>query len=235
MLIDAAHCYAVAEQMAAEYYQDLFQQVTLKTYAPILTKDFRVWEQKHSLHTSFLIRWYHRKSKPEPQNVQAFISWLEVTGKLEDYLDRSVSYIFMRDLGKALDSPETQERIQQVVGRLRDDLTRLYRANQTEKNSLVSLYRKAQKVGIEATLLWVMDKLKKMSDHLPEEIAAEHAQRKVLKIIAGVLMHESEELSKKTQPQKGDEKESKEEHSRKMDIAIRLGYSYGLTYPLIDD
>ena len=53
-----------------------------------------------------------------------------------------------------------------------------------------------------------------------------HAQRKVIKIIAGVLMHEIEEMSSNTSP---------EERSRKIDEAIRLGYSYGLTYPLIDD
>ena len=35
------------------------------------------------------------------------MTWLYYTGKLEDYLDRSVSYIFMRDLGKTLDSAAT--------------------------------------------------------------------------------------------------------------------------------
>ena len=72
----------------------------------------------------------------------------------------------MRDLGKALDSPVTQARIQHVVDSLKDQLTRsvtLDRANRTEKISFVGLYRNAQKEGVESTLLWVLDKLKTMS------------------------------------------------------------------------
>ena len=55
---------------------------------------------------------------------------------------------------------------------------------------------------------------------------AEQAQRKLIKIIAGVLMHVVEEM---------DDEISPEERTQKLDEAIRLGYSYGLTYPFIDD
>ena len=51
-------------------------------------------------------------------------------------------------------------------------------------------------------------------------------KRKLIKIIAGVIMHEVEEMGDDISP---------EERIKKLDDAIRLGYSYGLTYPFIDD
>ena len=55
---------------------------------------------------------------------------------------------------------------------------------------------------------------------------AEEAKRKLIKIIAGVILHVVEEMDAEITP---------EERTRKLDEAIRLGYSYGLTYPFIDD
>lgn len=228
-IIDAAECYPTAEQKATDYYKSLYQQVALKAYVPTLIKDFQSWKHNHIHHYSFLSRFFGGNDKPDPQDYHDYIQWLDYTGKLDNYLDRSISYIFMRDLGKTLDLPVTQARIRHVVDSLKDYLIRsvsLNRADRTEAISMVGLYRMAQKEGIESTLLWVMDKLKTMTDHLPKELDAEHAQRKLIKIIAGVLMHEIEEMS---------DKASSEVRSRKMDEAIRLGYSYGLTYPLVDD
>lgn len=229
ILIDADQCYKTAEQKANDYYQLLYQQVSLRTYVPMLTKDIQSWKDKHIHHTSFIFRWFSKSTQPNTKNFQDYIHWLDYTGKLDDYLDRSVSYIFMRDLGQALDSPSTQERIRHVVDGLKENLTRSgtrSKINTAEKISLVEVYRKAQKEAIESTLFWVMDKLKMLSDHLPQEIPAEHAQRKVIKLIAGVLMHQTEEIGDEISP---------EERSRIWDDAIRLGYAYGLTYPLIDD
>src|SRR5256885_629578 len=55
---------------------------------------------------------------------------------------------------------------------------------------------------------------------------SENAQRKLIKIIAGVLMNEIEELGDEVSP---------DERSQRLAAAIRLGYAYGLTYPFIDD
>ncbi|MHB8127187.1 MAG: polyprenyl synthetase family protein [Desulfitobacteriaceae bacterium] len=219
----------MAEQKAADYFKSLYQQVVHKAYVPILIKDIQSWKHNHIHHHSLLSCCFGRKKKPDPLDYNHYIQWLDYTGKLDNYLNRSISYIFMRDLGKALDSPVTQARVRRVVDSLKDHLTRSVtsdKADKTEKISMVWLYRKAQEDGIESTMLWLMDKLKTMSGQLPKEINIEHAQRKMIKIIAGVLMHEMEEMDDKTSP---------EVRSRKMDEAIRLGYSYGLTYPFIDD
>ena len=135
----------------------------------------------------------------------------------------------MRDLGKNLNSPDTQKRVRHVVENLKNHLThssQTDRKDQMEMFGLSGLYRKAEEEGIESTFIWLIEKLKTVSSHIPEGMDAEQAKRKLIKIIAGVLMHVVEEM---------DDGVSPEERTRKLDEAIRLGYSYGLTYPFIDD
>lgn len=229
LIKNADACYRLAEQKAAYYFKSLNVQVAQKTYVPTLTKDIQSWKHNHIHHHSLFSFFSGGKRKPDSQGYHNFIQCLDYTGKLDNYLDRSISYIFLRDLGKALDLPETQTRVRRVVDSLKNHLTQSIaadRGNKTEMYSLVGLYRKAQEEGIESTMIWVIDKLKTVSSNIPKGMDAEQAQRKLIKIIAGVVMHEVEEM---------DDEISPEERTRKLDEAIRLGYSYGLTYPFIDD
>ena len=132
----------------------------------------------------------------------------------------------MRDLGKALESPDTQHRIRHVVNSLKAHLTATNQRYQTESYSMASLYRLAQKEGVESAMIWVINKLKTVSSNLPKEMDADEAKRKLIKIIAGVIINQVEEM---------DDEISPEERTQKLDEAIRIGYSYGLTYPFIDD
>ncbi|MEH7305529.1 polyprenyl synthetase family protein [Neobacillus drentensis] len=221
--------YQLAEQKAAHYFKSLSKQVIEKTYVQTITKDIQTWKQNHIHHYSILSFFSRTKGKPDTRVYHNYIQWLDYTGKLDNYLDRSISYIFMRDLGKALDSPETQARVQRVVDNLKIQLTQSTAENRmvnTEPFSMAVLYRWAQKEGIESTMIWVLNKLKTVSDNIPKGMDAENAQRKLIKIIAGVIMHEVEEMGDQISP---------EERSKKLDAAIRLGYSYGITYPFIDD
>jgi geranylgeranyl pyrophosphate synthase len=229
LIINTDTCYRQAEQKAVHYFSALSVQVNKKTYVSTLTKDIQYWKHNHIHHHSILSLFSRGKGKPESKGYHHYIQWLNYTGKLDHYLDRSISYLFMRDLGKALDSPETQTRIRRVVDDLKNKLTQSNTTGQGDSNeffSMAGLYRMAQKEGIESAMIWVLDKLKTVSSHIPQEMNAEHAQRKLIKIIAGVLMHVIEELGDEISP---------EERMKKLDDAIRLGYSYGLTYPFIDD
>jgi geranylgeranyl pyrophosphate synthase len=228
-MMNAAQCYRSAEQKAADYFTSLYEQIVQKTYVQTLTKDFQSWQHNHIHRHSLLACLSRRKKKPAPRDYHNYIKWLHHTDKLDNYLDRSISYIFMRDLGKAMDSPDTQAQVRRVLDILKDHLTRLAVSGGSDKSETISiagLYRKAQKEGIESTLIWVMEKLKAISSHIPKGMDAEQAKRKLIKIIAGVLMHAIDEIGEKTSP---------ELRARKLDKAIRLGYSYGLTYPFIDD
>ncbi|MVX65282.1 polyprenyl synthetase family protein [Clostridium chromiireducens] len=220
--------YQLADQKAAGYFKSLYMQVTERTYVPILTKNIHWWKRSHIQNKSFLSLFYRIKKAPDRQDYRGYIQWLNYTGKLDNYLNRSISYIFMRDLGKALDSPDTQMKIQRAIDNLKEHLTAYTssKRKETDTVSMAVLYRRAQKEGIESTVIWLINKLKTVSAKIPKGMDAENAQRKLIKIIAGVMMHQIEEM---------DDRLSTEERTRKLDGAIRLGYSYGLTYPFIDD
>lgn len=228
LIINADECYQQAEEKANHYFQSLYAQVQQKTYAKVLTEDIHIWKDNHIRHRSLFTLLSRGNKKPNSKGYHHYIRWLNYTGKLDNYLNRSISYIFMRDLGKALNSPDTENRIRSIVENLKTHLTATTadRKNDGEMFSMSGLYRLAQKEGVESTFIWLMNKLKNVSDNIPLGMEPEHAQRKLIKIIAGVIMQEIEEMNDEV---------TSEERKQRLDKAIRLGYSYGLTYPFIDD
>lgn len=100
--------YSIAEQKAAQYFTSLREQFKEKTYVSTLIEDFQLWKKNHIHRRSWLSFLSRGKRKPDSQDYHRYLGWLNQTGKLDDYLDRSVSYLYMRDLGQALDSPNTQ-------------------------------------------------------------------------------------------------------------------------------
>ncbi|MGG3467073.1 polyprenyl synthetase family protein [Neobacillus pocheonensis] len=224
LLINADACYRHAEQKAAQYFTSLCDQVIRQTYVHSLTKDLQSWKQNHIHHHSIFSFFSRKKGNNAPKGYHNYIRWLNYTGKLDPYLDRSISYLFMRDLGKALDSTDTQTKVRRMVDSLKNQLTG--QDDQSETISMSGLYRWAQKEGIETTFIWLINKLKSVSSHIPTGMDAENAQRKLIKIIAGVLMHVMVDMDDEIFP---------EERTQKLAEAIRLGYAYGLTYPFIDD
>ncbi|TDQ42867.1 polyprenyl synthetase family protein [Aureibacillus halotolerans] len=217
--------FQAAEQKAADYFSDLQQHIANKTYSARINNDLLLWKKQHVSSLPWL-SWIAKGQKSTGENnSNDYIRLLNSSGKLDAYLDRSISYIYLRDLGKALSSPVTQTRIQAVIA---DTRARLL-SSQSTQMTLDKVYRWAQKEKIENTIIWVLDKLAFVSKQLPKELNPEHAQRKLIKIIVGVVMHVIEDMSAEQ------EELSKEGRSRRLAQAIRLGYAYGLTYPFIDD
>lgn len=229
LIKNAELSYRLAEEKAAHYFKLLHEQVIQKKYISTLTNDFQSWKHNH-IHHSVLSFFLKGKKKPATREYYNYIYWLDKTGKLDNYLNRSFSYIFLRDLGKVLDSADTHVKIGRVVESIKSQLTHYAIAgkkdNKIETFSLAGLYRRAQMEDVESTIIWLIHKLKTVSMMIPEGMDAENAQRKLIKIIAGVVMHELEEMGNDRLP---------EDRADKLDKAIRLGYSYGLTYPFIDD
>ncbi|HIW34147.1 MAG TPA: polyprenyl synthetase family protein [Candidatus Paenibacillus intestinavium] len=229
LIFDNDTSYRLAEQKAMHYFSSLNKQVKGKTYISALTDDIQLWKKNHTQRGSWLSFMSRGKRKSNTSDYNSYIRWLKHTGKLDAYLDRSISYIFMRDLGKAMDSPDTHAKIKHVAADVKHRLISSIENKQDEQSeffSLVDLYRWAQKENVETTVIWVIGKLKDVAAHIPEGMNAEHAQRKLIKIILGVVLHAIEEMN---------EEQSPEERARRLSEAIRLGYSYGLTYPFIDD
>lgn len=227
LLINYNRCYELAEEKARCYFHTLAVQVKQKSFIPTLTDDIHAWKQNHMYRSSFLK--YFRKRKPSSNKHNSYLKWLDYTGKLDPYLDRTVSYLYMRDLGKDLNDLETKNRVQHVVKDLKKNISQRVRTSSEDQFDgfyVTNLYRKAQQEGIISTYIWLMEKLQMVSAHIPKEMDAVNALRKLIKIIAGVLMHVVEEM---------DDAISSQERRKRLDEAIRLGYSYGLTYPFIDD
>ncbi|WP_151734156.1 polyprenyl synthetase family protein ['Paenibacillus yunnanensis' Narsing Rao et al. 2020] len=221
--------YDTAEREAAGYFAELQRQVKDRTYIPALAGSFDLWKRKHIRKRGRIFKFLHDRKRPDSGNYRQYIQWLNHAGKLDDYLIRSVSYTYLRDLGQTLDAPGTDSRIR----RLADDIKKmLLSADQHKRDqpplwvSLPGFYRWAQKEGVERTAIWLIGKLKSVALHLPDGLDADHAQRKLIKIIIGVVMHVLEELGESAAPA---------ERARRLDEGLRLGYSYGLTYPFIDD
>ncbi|WP_110933954.1 polyprenyl synthetase family protein [Paenibacillus bouchesdurhonensis] len=220
--------YQKAEQKAVQYLTSLQQRVRDQTDLQTLTADIQLWKKNH-VHHFWRSLLPHRNKTPDALGYRKYIGWLNRTGKLDNYLDRSISYIYMRDLGKALDSPEAQARIKRTMSDVKKLLLRSTGTGQGEQPefmNLAGLYRWAQKENIEDAIIWLIGKLNHVSSQIPEGMDAEHAQRKLMKIIIGVVLHVMDEMDDRILP---------DERSRRLDEAIRLGYSYGLTYPFIDD
>ena len=228
LIINPDDCYEQAEEKANHYFQSLYSQVQKKTYVKTLTEDIHLWKPNHIRHHSIVSLFFRGKGKANTRGYNHYIKWLNYTGKLDSYLNRSISYIFMRDLGKTLNSPETENRIRHVVGSLKPKLISGTEnpQNEDEMFQMTALYRLAQREGVETSFIWLIQKLKNVSANIPSGMDVEHAQRKLIKLIAGVIMQEVEEMSDNI---------SAEERKQRLDKAIRLGYSYGLTYPFIDD
>lgn len=217
--------YRSAEHKAARYFQSLQNQLTDKSYVSRLTNDFQTWKINH-IHTPSILTYFSRKKrKPIVKGYRSYIEWLNYAGKLDDYLNRSISYLYMRDLGKTLSSQPTKDRIDEVVNNVKTHL--LKKDTKDDSFSVSSMYKLAKKEKVEHTMIWVLEKLKQVTSQIPQGMSVEHAQRKILKILAGVLMHELEE-------RRGIDLSDQERKSR-LEKAMKLGFYYGLTYPLIDD
>jgi geranylgeranyl pyrophosphate synthase len=221
--------YRLAERKAADYFATLCKQVTERAFVPKLTNNFQIWKKDHVRRRSPLPFLLKGRRKPASRDYRNDIRRLHDAGKLDRYLERSISYIYMRDLGKDLHAASTRQRIGNVVADVRAWLLHSLQANgdgRPDPLSLAELYRWARKESVEDAVIWAVRKIKDVAAHIPGEMNADHALRKLIKIIVGVVLHVIEEMGDHTPPA---------ERARRLDEAIRLGYSYGLTYPFIDD
>ena len=158
----------------------------------------------------------------------SFLQKLEAEQKLKQYLTKSISYIFMRDLGKSLDDKHTREKIDKTVKRLHRWIKKQTGKKEADLQQLNNqvLHQKAKDLGVESTLYWLMSKLASVQINMPKELDKTNGLRKLVKIIAGVVLHQFVDSDPELSPA---------EQADKIENAIRLGYSYGLTYPFVDD
>lgn len=215
MLMDKDY-FHIKQKQAREYFQTLQAQIQQDNFASILIETLHEYQQAKKKNWINIDNWKQQPSK-------LFISQLAKTGQLDSYLHRSISYIYFRDLGRDITSEAMQKRIAVVTEGVKNYLNN---KEQQVPFHITELYQMAEKESLEEAFFWVSDKLKYVSAILPDGLDKNEAKRKIMKIIAGVVMHEFEEL---------DGELSKKLRRKLLDQAVRTGFYYGLTYPLIDD
>lgn len=102
--------YQRAESKAARYLDLLQEQLRSKSYVSRLLDDFIWWKKKHLPRQKLLPIWRRGAKPPDSSEGSRFLAWLARAGKLDDYLERSVSYMYLRDLGQDLSDPRTVPR-----------------------------------------------------------------------------------------------------------------------------
>lgn len=220
--------YQREEKKARWYLKELQGLVASEDYLKQLETDFLDWQNdiapmnRNSLKLSSL---------ETNQNIDSwsFLQKLSAERKLREYLDKSVTYIFMRDLGKSLDNKSVIRKINKTVTQLnRWIVNQANTTSNASENELSNLwlFKKAKQYGVETTFYWLMNKLSLVQQNMPAELNRTQGMRKLVKIIAGVVMHQFIDMPDDISEQK---------RQQQLDQAIRLGYSYGLTYPFIDD
>ncbi|GIO23693.1 polyprenyl synthetase family protein [Oceanobacillus sp. J11TS1] len=208
--------FQMMQEQAKNYFHLLRAQVHQEDFAATLIESLQQYQQAKKKSLINTDKW-----KQQPSNL--FISQLAKMGQLDSYLFRSVSYIYFRDLGRDITTESMRRRIADITEGIKHYLDG---KQQHVSFHMAELYQFAEKESLEPVFFWVTDKLKYISAILPEGFDKNEAKRKIIKIIAGVIIHEIEELKDET---------SAQVRRQQLDQAVRIGYYYGLTYPLIDD
>ena len=154
-------------------------------------------------------------------NSPAFIKKLVSEKRLKRYLRESLAYLYVRDLDLDLNQADVADNIDDLTDDLAKRLTEATTDNISTDTPDMMLhgFRWAKKHQAQSAFIWLSAKIYRLKQELPEALAAHQGMRKLLKVIAGVLMNEWQSKGA----------------GADFEQAIRLGYYYGLTYPLIDD
>lgn len=140
--------------------------------------------------------------------------------KLKRYLRNSISYIYLRDLGKDISDTHTSKEINTVVSKIVRQLRQIS-ASDNLNHLESSIDKLAKKHGASSAYHWLQLKLAHARSLFARHKNEHEGMRKLVKVIAGVVMHQ---LTAKPDSTPGE-----------IDTSIRLGYCYGLTYPFVDD
>ena len=220
--------YKKAETSACWYLNQIKSIATNDHYLEQLTENYYDWSKQNKANK------YGQKLSELEKQLQvgegldslSFLQKLELDNQLNSYLTKSLTYIFVRDLGKSLNDKNTQKTIESLVKRIQSWVKK--QSSNSDK-SLVNnefIYRKAKTYQIADTVNWLKAKLSLLQQKMPAELDKTNGLRKLVKIVAGVVLHQFID-------QKSELTES--EVAKQLDNAIRLGYCYGLTYPFVDD
>ncbi|NVJ60717.1 MAG: polyprenyl synthetase family protein [Gammaproteobacteria bacterium] len=161
----------------------------------------------------------------------SFLNKLYVSHQLKRYLHDSFSYMLMRDIGLNPDTDETQNICRQFTVPIYRSIQKRINNSSNRKTATdiddIIPHDLRNDPEIENEIFRLKNKISRLQQLLPVQLDKTNGLRKLVKIIAGLILHE--QIQQIKQPL------SFSEYKLKICSALRLGYSYGITYPLIDD
>ncbi|MDT0594199.1 polyprenyl synthetase family protein [Glaciecola petra] len=221
-------CYQKMEKKAIHYFSELLSLAKNDDCLAQLTCIYEQWlkennQNKSSLKLSLIEQQMQQNAST---NSLTFLQKLAVDKQLKTYLDKSLSYIFMRDLGKSLKNRDVIKQVDELSTHIQKWVRKNEGHDAPELLNNAYIDKKSKQYNVEASITWLKSKLFLLEQQLPASLDKTNGLRKLVKVIAGVVMHRLTEMPKDL---------PKRAQSESLDNAIRLGYCYGLTYPLIDD
>jgi len=207
------HCFASAQDQSQIFLKALLERSQDSHTFSILTEDIRDW-CKRAPKLTFV----HKLSF---FNSSTFIKKLANERKLKQYLQPSIAYLFVRDLDLDLSQQEVIDRIDTLATHLAKQLKQdsQMTSSSNEPDIMLQGFRWTKDHDAEQAFIWLSAKIYRLKQELPTSLVQHQGIRKLLKVVAGVLMNQWQ----------------KDSNNADFEQAIRLGYYYGLTYPLIDD
>lgn len=214
--------YQSAESSATNYVNQLLKQSAQDTFLDELLSRFEPCAQIFGTTANAFIA-----DVDSCTDDWSFLTKLYVDKQLKDYLQKSLDYLALRDLGLDPSHKETRvftrryrQKIQQIVRRKSQQDSR-------QENILNEFFSQQTSSDLlNFRLFWLQRKLNKIQHYTPSSFNKTDGIRKLLKIIAGVVMHEVKKSSVDLDNPKD---------QARIEQAILLGYCYGITYPYIDD
>nr|WP_168711038.1 polyprenyl synthetase family protein [Ningiella ruwaisensis] len=214
--------YEQATKRASWYFTELCTFVDDPATLESLGSKFKNWEQSRRTDSHFIYQ--SSAFDANTLNSWSLIDKLRAEKQLDAYLNKTISYLFMRDLGRDLNDPQTKNQIDKVVKKLGKSLKKQsVKSKQTQAQDVFEQQFKqiAQDKQIESSYQWLMLKVASLQTLFDSKHHESEGLRKLVKVVAGVLMHQLIE--------------NPDASSEDLDKSIKLGYCYGLTYPFVDD
>lgn len=194
-----------------------------------LAKDPNTFEVLHA----DLKQWFkhHSGKGPDPKLINAcqkgevtrlsMLAKLQARGQLKQYLSKAITYLFIRDLGLSPDEPETARLISRSVNALVKSIDKHHQSAETT-NLQDWLDEQLHKRQLTQTFQWLKLRLATVNQFFTDEQSRIEGMRKLVKVIAGILMHQMTNDEQASDP-------------KLLSNTLKLGYAYGLTYPFVDD
>jgi geranylgeranyl pyrophosphate synthase len=216
--------YQTAYNKGLDYFETLQRFSQHHLDVDLLTQELHDWQQQQP--NSLLWRVSAKLNNPPLTEFKGTIRYLLKHQQLQPFIDRSVQYIYLRDLGKAIDSDSVQQQCSKTCSQLQKWLLSTLDKNVSKQSELSGLFTKLKKWGLQDTFIWLYEKLLTLQTKLPEGVDHTRIIRQISKLTLGVLLHQLDGLA-------FDKLSAKQQ--QRITHAIKMGYYYGLTYPFIDD